>query len=85
MPVPGPIHDPVAILGGDVPQRIAVHRVELAVRPEEAHGPFRLLERLDHAVEQDPIEAAVAEANAILMMFGKGVHGASCPSVVRYL
>ena len=51
LPVPGPIHDPVVILPGDVPQRIAIHRVELAVRPEEAHDPLRLLERLDQAVQ----------------------------------
>jgi len=85
VPVPGLIHDPVMILGGDVPQRIAVHRVALTVRPEEAHDPLRLLERLDDAVQQQAIEAAIPEPYAILMMFGKGVHGASCSSVVRYL
>jgi hypothetical protein len=36
---------------------------------------FRLLERLDHRVEQDAVKASVAKANAALVMLEKHVHG----------
>jgi four helix bundle protein len=42
-----------------------------------------LLERLDQSDEQNPIEASIAELDAILVVFKKGVQGTS--SVVRYL
>jgi hypothetical protein len=41
------------------------------------------LEGLDQSIQQNPIEASVAELNAILVVFEEGVHGSSC--VVRYL
>ena len=44
---------------------------------------FGLLEGLNEPVQQKPIEASIAELNAILMVLVKGVHGTS--SVVRYL
>jgi hypothetical protein len=50
---------------------------------EETQHSLRLLERLDQSIQQNPIEAAVAELDAILVMFEKGVHGTS--RVVRYL
>jgi hypothetical protein len=47
-----------------------------------------LLEGLDQSVQQDSIEAAVAELNAILVMLDEGVHGAllcgEIPGAYRY-
>jgi hypothetical protein len=54
------------------------------MRVEETDDSFRLLERLDQPVEQRPVEAPVAESDAIFVVFVKGVHGETS-RVVRYL
>jgi hypothetical protein len=41
-------------------------------KPQEWLG---LLVRLDEAVEQNPIKAAISESNAILVMLVESVHG----------
>jgi len=64
-PFLGPVHDPVLELLGDIPQHIPAHGVLLPIGVEEANHPLRLLERLDQSVQQDSVEAAVTEANAI--------------------
>ena len=43
-------------------QHITTDRVDLSVAVDEANHPLALLERLDQAVEQDPVEAAIAES-----------------------
>src|SRR5215469_267787 len=76
-PLQRAVHDPVAELCGDIAQDIAADRVLSSIGAEETNHPFRLLERLDHSVEQDAVEAPVAKADAALVMFEKGVHRAS--------
>jgi hypothetical protein len=51
---------------------------------EEADHSFGLLEGLDQAIKQNPIEASIAESDAILVMFEKR-RSWEPPSVVRYL
>jgi hypothetical protein len=68
--------DPVLELGGDVAQRRPAHELALAVGVEEPDDALGLLKRLDHAVEQNPIEAPVPEPNATLVMLVERVHGA---------
>jgi hypothetical protein len=55
-------------------QHIPADRIDLPVAREQADHPLRLLERLDQAVEQDPVEAAIAEADVVLVVLIKGVH-----------
>ena len=50
---------------------------------EESEHALRWLEGLDQAVEKPPIKASLAELDAILVVFEKGVRGTS--SVVEYL
>src|SRR5262245_35349502 len=47
----------------------------MSVRVEEPDHAFRLLERLDQAIEQNPIETPITEADVILMMLGERVPG----------
>ena len=56
-------------------QHIAADRINSPVGVEKADYPFGLLKRLDQTVEQDTIEAAIAEADAVPVMFVEGVHG----------
>lgn len=77
------VDHPILELTGDVAQHIPADRILLPVKVEKPDHSFRLLKGLDQAIQQEPIEAAIAEPNAILVMFEKGVHGTS--SVVRYL
>jgi hypothetical protein len=69
-----PAFEPGLKLIGNATQRVPAHRIELPVGVEEADDPLRLLERLDQSVQQNPIEAPVAPANAILVMFVERVH-----------
>jgi hypothetical protein len=52
----------------------AGHRVELSVGIKESEYSFRLLERLNEAIQQDPVEAAVVARNAILVVIIEGVN-----------
>jgi hypothetical protein len=47
----------------------------VSVGVEKPNDPLRLLKRLDQSVEQDPIEAAIVKANAVLVVLIEGVHG----------
>ena len=60
---------------GDLPQHIPAHRILISVLAEETYDSLGLLERLDEAVEQNPIKAAISESNAILVMLVESVHG----------
>ena len=58
--------DPVAELIGDAGQQAARHPLSVSIRIEKADHPFRLLKGLDQSIEQEPVEAPVAEADATL-------------------
>jgi hypothetical protein len=62
-------------LSGNLVQYVPTHRILLPVRIEKTDYSFRLLKRLNQTVQQQPVEAPVAEPDAIFMMFVKGVHG----------
>jgi hypothetical protein len=59
----------------DFSQHIPAHRVLISIGAEESDYPLGLLERLNDAVEQNPIKAAISESNAILVMLEECVHG----------
>jgi len=59
----------------DLPQRIPAHGVLIPISARETHDPLGLLERLDDAVEQNPVKAAISESNAILVVLVESVHG----------
>jgi hypothetical protein len=59
----------------DLPQHIPAHRILISISAEETHDPLGLLERLDQAVQQNPIKAAISESNVILVMLVESVHG----------
>jgi hypothetical protein len=67
----------VLVLGRDVTEDPFADRVQLAVGVEEPDDAFGLLKGLNQTVQQDAIEAAIAEPDTILMMLVEGVHG--CP------
>jgi hypothetical protein len=69
------ILDPVVELVGDVSEGVPTHALVIPVCVEEPNDALGLLEGLDHAVEQDPIEAAIPESNATLMVLVERVHG----------
>jgi hypothetical protein len=73
-PSPRAVRNKVVILAGDAPQHIAAHRIGVAIGPEEAHHPLLLLKGLNDAVQQEAVEAAVVETDAILVVFVEGVH-----------
>jgi hypothetical protein len=66
---------PVVELISDFPQYIPAYRVLISIGAEESDHPLGLLERLNEAVEQNPIKAAISESNAILVMLVESVHG----------
>ena len=65
-PLLRPILDPILELLGDTAEDIPAYRILLAVAAEETDHPLGLLKRLNQRVEQDAVEAPVAEANALL-------------------
>src|SRR5205814_2449333 len=68
-------------------QHIAADRINSPVGVEKADYPFGLLKRLDQAVEQDTVEAAIAKADAVPVMFVEGVHGGpliETDSIIRH-
>ena len=82
-PLLGSVGHPMLVLLGDVAEFILGYPLPIAIRVEEPNHSLGLLEWLDQAVQQQPIEAPVMEPDAMLMMFEKSVHGrTSC--VVRY-
>jgi hypothetical protein len=74
VPGHGSVLHPVVVLPGDIAQQVATDRILVSIGAEESNDPFRLLKRLNEPIEQDPIEAAVGKANAILVMLVEGVH-----------
>src|SRR6266478_5564979 len=75
VPLLATILHPVVELVSDFPQHIPADRVLMAIGAEESDYPLGLLERLNDAVEQNPIKAAISESNAILVMLEEYVHG----------
>jgi hypothetical protein len=65
----------VLVLGGDVAEDRLAHRVQLAVGVEESHDALGLLKRLNEPIEENPIEAPIREADAVVVMLLEGVHG----------
>jgi hypothetical protein len=61
-------------LFGDFTQYTSAERILIAVGAEKADHPLGLLERLDKAVEQNPVKAAIAAANVILVVLVESVH-----------
>jgi hypothetical protein len=74
-PFLGAVPGPVVVLRSDIAQHLPTDRIDVAIGPEETHGPLFLLKGLDRSIEQNTIEAAIVETNAILVMLQKGVHG----------
>src|SRR6266568_6263552 len=74
-PLLGSVLYPVLKLIGDAGQYCTADRVLLTVGGEESNCSFGLLKRLNQAIQQNPIEAAVVELDATLVMFVKSVHG----------
>ena len=75
IPFAGLLLHPALELFSGAAQHIAADRIEVPVGIEKSDDPLGLLKRLDQAVEQDPVKAAIAEADAVLVMFVEGVHG----------
>ena len=73
-PFLGTILHPIMELIGDLPQHIPAYRILISIGAEETHDSLGLLKRLDEAVEQNPIKAAISESNAILVMLVESVH-----------
>jgi hypothetical protein len=75
-PLGGSVFQPILELVGDFRQGPSGHPLAITVGVEEAEHAFWLLERLDQAVEQKPVETPVSELDAILVVLSEGVHGA---------
>jgi len=72
------------ILVCHLPQNVAAHRINLPINPEKALCSGSVQERLNTAIQEKAVEAAVAELDVILMMLEKcGSWPTS--SVVRHL
>src|SRR5207248_2994248 len=74
-PLFGPVLDPVLKPIGDAGEVGSCDSGALPVGIEETEDSLGLLEGLDEAIQQEPVEAPVAEFDAILVMLVKGVHG----------
>ena len=55
-------------------QHFSADRIDLSVAAEKADHPLGLLKWLDEPVEQDPVETAIAKADAVLVVVVKGIH-----------
>jgi hypothetical protein len=75
VPLLGEGLDEVVVVGGDGPEGGGGHPVRLAFLLEEADDARGVLQDLDHAVEEDAVEAGVAEADGGLVVLDEGVHG----------
>jgi hypothetical protein len=67
--------DPILKLPRDVAQNVAADGVQLAIGVEEPDYTLGLLKGLDQAVQENTIEAPIAESDVILVMVVEGVHG----------
>ena len=76
-PFLGTVSDPIQELIANLGQGPVCHSLAAAVGVEEAQHSFGLLEGLNEPVQQEPVEAAIPELNAILGVLVKGVHGNS--------
>jgi|SRR5215472_2003747 len=75
IPLLGSVLHPAVKLLGDFTQQISANGILIAVGAEKADHPLGLLERLDQAIEQNAVKAAIAEANVILVVLVESVHG----------
>src|SRR6266542_4206841 len=75
IPFLGSVLHPVLKLIGDFRQGPLGHPFSFPVGVEKPEHALGLLEGLDQAVKQNAIKASIAELNAILVVFEKGVHG----------
>src|ERR1700692_2406667 len=75
VPLLGTVGHPVLELIGNLVQYVAGHTFSLPIRIEETDHALGLLKRLDQSVQKQPVETTIGEANAILVMLEKGVHG----------
>ena len=73
-PAFGLVLDPGLKLFGGIAQQVAADRIDVSVAVEEADHALGLLKWLDQPVEQDPVKAAVREADAVLVVLVEGVH-----------
>src|SRR5215475_7338827 len=64
-----PAFQPLLEVVSDAVQELSTHRIYWPIGVEEADHPFRLLERLDQPIEQDPVEAAIVPSYAIPVVF----------------
>ena len=62
-------------LFGDVPQQVPTHGVLIPIGAEESNHALGLLKGLYETVQQNSVEAAISESNAILVMLVESVHG----------
>jgi hypothetical protein len=66
--------DPELKLVGDATQHIPADWIEMPINTEKADHSLGLLEWLGQPVEQDPVKAPIAKADAVLVVLVKGVH-----------
>jgi len=70
------ILQPILKLVGALGQGLSGHPLSCALGVEEPEHALGWLERLNQAVEQQPVKAAVGELDAMLRVRDEGVHGA---------
>ena len=75
IPLLRPVRYPVAELIGNVGEDSPADRELVPIETEESDCPLRLLERLDQPIEQNPVEAAIAESDIICVVLAECVHG----------
>jgi len=81
VPFAGILRHPALKLLGSAAQDITADRIEVPVGSEKADDPFGLLKWLDEPVQQNPVKAPIAKANAVPVMLVEGVHGR--PSLIQ--
>ncbi len=74
-PFLGAVLHKVLELVGNTGQKLPGNPLSFTVGIEKPQHSLWLLERLDQSVQQDSIEASIAELNAIPMVLEEGVHG----------
>jgi hypothetical protein len=81
VPFVGILRHPALKPLGSAAQDITADRIEVPVGSEKADDPFGLLKWLDEPVQQNPVKAPIAKANAVPVMLVEGVHRR--PSLIR--